>query len=97
MPYAQTTFRLLGKSGQYKPTQGTHTEPCALFGIEGFAYHRHGTDRDEWRVSHVETGAMIGRGFTKEAAMENALTKAQSRERLIDGIRRCQKIAEGAE
>ena len=91
MPYAQKTFRLLGKSGKYKGTLARQVEACTLFGLEGFAYHRHGGDRKEWRVSSVETGAMIGKGFSKEAAMNDALTKAQSRENLIEGIRRVKK------
>lgn len=67
-------------------------EHAAIFGITGFAFHRLDGDRSMWRLSHTETGAMVGKGSTKELAMEDALRKARDAGGLREGIERMREI-----
>ena len=88
---SRPTFLIRNKQGQPLETVRL-AERVVLFGIAECAYHRRNDDRSEWRLSHVETGALIGRGPSKDEAFADAIKKAQSVSRLRLGIARMREI-----
>src|SRR5689334_13786874 len=49
-------------------------QELSVGGVSGFALHREGPD--DFRVSHMETGALAGRGRSAELALRNASENA---------------------
>ena len=85
MPSNLKTFLVRRKDGS--PLEMVRiAERAVLLGVEGFAFHRLGDDRSVWRLSHIETGALCGRGRTKALALDHAIEKAETRANVLAKI-----------